>query len=75
MQTIITKRGQTVVPSAIRKKYRLSEGDGLIWLEDGATIKVIPVPGDPVTALRGSGKGEALNKALLEQRKKDRERE
>ena len=30
---------------------------------------------DPITAVRGSGKGEGLLKALLEERRKDRERE
>lgn len=75
LQTLITKRGQTVVPAPIRKKYGIREGDRLVWLDDGGTIKVIPVPGDVIQALRGRGRGEKLVEALLKARKEDRQRE
>ena len=74
MQTLVTKRGQTVVPADIRKRYQIEEGDRLSWIDDGAVIRVVPVPEDPIRALRGSGKGEGLLKRLLEQRAADRER-
>lgn len=75
MQTKITKRGQTVVPAPIRKRYGIQVGDRLVWLDDGETIKVIPIPSDPVEALRGSGEGENLLAALLRSRAEERERE
>jgi len=75
METILTERGQTVVPAPIRKRHKLGKGARLVWLDDGNTIKVIPVPPDPVEVLHGIGKGENLLKALLEERKKDRDRE
>lgn len=75
MQTTITKRGQTVVPAQIRKRYDIHEGDQLVWLDDGQVIKVIPVPGDPIRVLRGSGRGQHLTEKLLESRGKDKERE
>lgn len=75
MQTKITKRGQTVVPAPIRKRYGIQEGDLLVWLDDGETIKVIPIPSDPVEALRGSGEGENLLAALLLSRAEEREHE
>ena len=31
MQTAVTKRGQTVIPAAIRKRYHIEEGDSLVW--------------------------------------------
>jgi hypothetical protein len=37
-------------------------------------IKVIPVPEDVVTSLRGSGKGERLLEHLLAERKRDQNR-
>lgn len=73
MQTTLTKRGQTVVPSSIRKRHDLREGDHLVWLDDGQTIKVIPVPADPIRALRGSGRGERLTEKLLKARQEDRD--
>lgn len=75
MQTAVTKRGQTVIPAQIRKKYHIQPGDYLVWLEDGQTIKVIPVPADPVRALRGRGRGERLVERLLKARREDRNRE
>lgn len=75
MQTSVTKRGQTVIPAAIRKRYRIGQGARLVWLDDGDTIRVVPVPPEAMRALRGSGRGEGLVDALLSQRQKDRDRE
>ncbi len=75
MQTSVTKRGQTVIPAAIRKKYHIDAGVHLVWLDDGDTIRVVPVPNDPLLSLRGSGRGKNYTKKLLEERNKDRSRE
>ena len=75
MQTSVTKRGQTVIPAAIRKRYHIHEGDQLIWLDDGSTIRVVPTEADPIQALRGRGKGEGLVERLMAARQTDRERE
>ena len=72
MQTAVTKRGQTVIPAAIRKRYHIEEGDALVWLDDGESIRVVPVARDPIRALRGSGRGERLVEALLAIRAEDR---
>ncbi|MGQ9554829.1 MAG: AbrB/MazE/SpoVT family DNA-binding domain-containing protein [Anaerolineae bacterium] len=71
-ETVVTQRGQTVVPASIRKRYGIRGGDRLYWLDDGKTIKVIPVPGDPLRALRGRGRGEGLVEKLLESREEDK---
>jgi AbrB family looped-hinge helix DNA binding protein len=75
MQTAVTKRGQTVIPASIRKRYHIQEGDSLVWIDDGETIRVIPVAQDPIRALRGSGRGEQLLDQLLTSRQQDRARE
>jgi len=75
MQTSVTKRGQTVIPSKIRKRYGIADGAQLVWLDDGHSIKVVPVPEDPIKALRGLGRGEKLGDRLLKERKMDRDRE
>jgi AbrB family looped-hinge helix DNA binding protein len=74
MQTTLTRRGQTVVPAPIRKRYDIREGDQLVWLDDGQNIKVIPVPSDPIRALRGAGRGERLVEKLLISRREDKQR-
>jgi AbrB family looped-hinge helix DNA binding protein len=75
METSVTKRGQTVIPALIRKRYHIQEGDRLVWLDDGETIRVVPVPSNPIQALRGSGRGEQLVERLLASRQEDRARE
>jgi len=75
METLVSKRGQTVVPAAIRRRYSIREGDRLVWVDDGQVIKVIPVPTDPVNALRGRGRGENLIETLLKYRRQEREDE
>lgn len=75
MESTFTERGRTVIPAEIRKRYKLKKGTKLVWLDKGKTITVVPIPDDPVEALRGSGKGEGLVAKILEERKKDRELE
>jgi AbrB family looped-hinge helix DNA binding protein len=75
VQTAVTKRGQTVIPAAIRKRHNIGAGARLVWLDDGETIRVVPVPGDPLRALRGSGRGRGLTELLLTERAADRDRE
>ncbi len=75
MRTTVTQRGQTVIPAELRRRYGLTEGTEVEWVDTGTGMKVIPIPPDPVAALRGRGKGEGLLDTLLEERRSDRERE
>lgn len=72
MRTTISQRGQTVIPAELRRRYGLQEGDQVEWLDTGTGFKVIPVPGDPIRALRGIGRGEGLLDRLLAERRLDR---
>jgi AbrB family looped-hinge helix DNA binding protein len=74
METSVTKKGQTNIPAVIRKRHHIKEGDRLVWLDDGEIIRVVPIPADPLRALRGTGKGEGLLNRLLQHRHKDKER-
>jgi len=75
MQTMVSKRGQTVVPSVLRRKHKIEAGDRLVWIDDGETIKVVPVSGDSVLALKGIARGEDLREDLLKWRREERSRE
>jgi len=75
MQTTLSKRGQTVVPAQIRKRYQIIEGDKLVWIDDGETLKIVPVPSDLIRALRGIAKGEGLVEELMKYRREERRRE
>ncbi|HEX2465381.1 MAG TPA: AbrB/MazE/SpoVT family DNA-binding domain-containing protein [Thermoanaerobaculia bacterium] len=74
IRTVVSRRGQTVVPASIRHRHQIEEGDTLIWMDDGRVIKVYPLPDDAVTTLRGSGKGEHLLERLLAERQRDQRR-
>jgi len=72
MKTTVTSRGQTVVPAQIRKDHHIEQQTRLEWIDDGVTIRVVPVSEDPVRAARGSSQG--LGAALLRERERERER-
>ena len=50
-----------------------SEGNSLVSLDNGQTIKLIVVPADSIRALRGLGRGERLLEKLLEARRTEAE--
>ena len=75
MKTLVTKKGETVIPAPIRKKYGIEEGTILEWIDTGEGIKVVPVPRDAIRSLRGIAKGEGLLDHLLKERRLDNARE
>ena len=74
MLTTMTVRGQTVVPVKIRRAYGLEPDAKLEWIDDGQSIRVIPVGRDPVREARGIFGRGTLRKALLKTRAEDRRR-
>jgi bifunctional DNA-binding transcriptional regulator/antitoxin component of YhaV-PrlF toxin-antitoxin module len=72
MKTTVTARGQTVVPAKIRKDYQIGAQTQLEWLDDGETIRVIPLPPDTIQAARGITTG--LHQRLLAEREQERQR-
>ena len=74
MRTKVTKRGQVSVPSEIRKNLKIGPNTTLEWVLEGNTARVIPLPSDPVSAFRGSGK-KGMVKRLLKERRLDQRRE
>ncbi len=78
MSVVVTSaKGQVVIPAAYRKRIGLKPGTKvLVTLGDPGTIILRPIPEDPIEAACGILKGgPSLTKALLEARRKDRERE
>ena len=53
MESMVSKRLQTVIPAAIRRRHNIREGDRLKWIDDGETIRVVPLPADLIEALCG----------------------
>ncbi len=68
MKSTITERGQTVIPAAIRRQFRLGPSDRLEWIVDSQGIRVVPVRADAIEAFRGRGKGGAAQRLLQDRR-------
>jgi AbrB family looped-hinge helix DNA binding protein len=74
MRSTITAKGQTVIPAAIRRRFKLSPADRLEWLVQDGEIHVVPVKADPIAAFRGQGAGGSTAR-LLQDRRADEARE
>lgn len=74
MESTVTVRGQTAIPAAIRRRYNIKSKTKLEWIDDGHTITVLPIPQNPIKALKGKFKDTDLLGALMESRKEDRSR-
>lgn len=75
MLTTVSSRGQTSIPSEIRKKYGISKNTRLQWIDVGELITIVPISDDPIKSFRGKSKGKELVKALLEEREAERKRD
>lgn len=73
MRTTVTSRGQTVVPARIRKDHAIQPETRLEWIDDGETIRVVPIPTDPIGAAIGTT--HRLGEKLLVERRQNRDGE
>jgi AbrB family looped-hinge helix DNA binding protein len=48
----VTRQCQTTIPSAIRKKYKIDEGDSVIYVDLGDHIAIVPVSKHPLEDLK-----------------------
>ncbi len=72
----VSKKGWVVIPKEIRDRYGIGPGDKVDFVDYGGTIYVFPALTDPVHQLRGLlAGGPSLTKALLEERRRELERE
>ena len=75
METVATSKGQVVIPSKIRKQLGIKDGTYLQIDVDAVTKQIIltPVTREYVHSLRGKYKGRGLMKALMAEKKRERE--
>ena len=74
--TIVTTKGQIVIPSIIRRHLNIKKGMKLCVIEQGDQIVLQPLTHDYFEKVAGvlNTKGK-LTKSLLEERAKEKERE
>lgn len=75
METVATSKGQVVIPSKIRRKLGIKEGTYIqIDLDDlNKRIILTPVTREYIHSLRGKYKGKGLMKALMAEKKREKE--
>jgi len=75
-ESSVYERGQTVIPKNIREALTIEYGTRLHWEVREGVIQVVPIPSQPVRALRGALKGTGITyEAFLKEREAERQRE
>lgn len=76
MMSTVTTRGQTAIPAALRRRYNIAPNSRIEWIDDGRSIAVVPLAGDPIKSLRGKyrhcGLSDSLSRLRTEERKRGR---
>ncbi len=72
MLSTVTERGQTAIPAAIRKLHGLKPHTLLQWVDDGRSIRIVPIPADTIKSLRGKFPKGSLSRALAKSRQEER---
>lgn len=75
METYATVKGQIVIPATLRRKYGIKNGTRIIVTDIGNAIVLKPVTEQYLRSLQGSLKGRGGLKILMDERRKDKERE
>ena len=75
METYTGARGQIVIPSSVRRKLGIKQGTRIEIEIDEANQRIIltPITREYIHSLRGKYKGKGLLKALIANKKRERE--
>lgn len=71
----ISSKGQVVIPSILRKRYRLLEGSTVVFHEERGRLILEPSNFDAIYALQGSLSAFPLEANLERERRAAKERE
>ena len=75
METTASQKGQIVIPSSIRRKFEIKDGTRIqIEIDEkGHRIILTPITREYIHSLRGKFKGKGLLKALMAEKKRERD--
>jgi AbrB family looped-hinge helix DNA binding protein len=69
-----SSKGQIVIPKEIREKLRIGPGKRVLLRLVGDHAEIVPLPDDPIEAMRGMLKSDtSLADELLNERRRDNE--
>ena len=75
METVVSSKGQVVIPSALRRKYDIKKGTKVEVTDRDGRIVLEPVNRGTIRRLRGILKGTRALEDLIADRARDREKE
>ena len=76
MNVTLSQKGWVAIPAALREKYGLKPDDIVQVVDYGGVLAIVPAFKNPVRDGAGMLKGgESLTQAVLEEHRKERERE
>ena len=71
--SVVTTKGQLVIPARLRRRFGIKKGTLVTFTEDDGRLIVQPVTREFIRALRGSLKGEpSALEILLDERQRER---
>lgn len=74
METILNSKGQILIPAEIRKQLGITDGTYIqIEVNTSKQIILTPITREFIRSLRGKYKGKGLIKALMAEKKRERE--
>jgi len=75
MKSVVSVKGQTVIPKEVRDALGIKPGAQIEWLVQDGKVHVFLIPDDPVRALRGILKGHGTFADWMKERNEERARE
>ncbi len=72
---VVCSKGQVVIPSALRKRYKLDKGTTVVFQEESGHLIMKPNPYAAIFALEGSLSHFPLEEELQAMRNEERQRE
>ena len=75
MEAYITTKGQIVIPVELRRKYGITTKTKIMIMDKGDEIVLRPITEQYLRKLQGSLKGSGALELLLDERRKEAERE
>jgi AbrB family looped-hinge helix DNA binding protein len=75
MESYATTKGQIVIPASLRRRFGIKEGTRIEIEADERTQSIVlkPITREYIQRLRGKHKGKGLMKALMAEKKVERE--
>jgi AbrB family looped-hinge helix DNA binding protein len=74
-ESVVSVRGQTLIPKEVREALGIKEGSRIRWVVKESGVRIFVIPDDPVGALRGILKGHGTFQEFLDERNEERKRE